>query len=91
LTGKYPARLHLTDYIGASPPKGAHLKIPSWTQHLAADEVTLAQALKPAGYVSACIGKWHLQDLQTNQPLPEKVGFAVSVGGCMLGQTPVCR
>jgi arylsulfatase A-like enzyme len=23
------------------------------------DEVTLAEALKPAGYVSGCFGKWH--------------------------------
>ncbi len=36
-------------------------------------EITIAEALKPAGYTSACIGKWHLGHLP--QYLPTKQGF----------------
>ncbi len=38
-----------------------------------ADEVTLAEALKTAGYTTACIGKWHLGHLP--QYLPTNNGF----------------
>jgi arylsulfatase A-like enzyme len=88
LTGQYPARLHLTDYIGGSPPANARLRVPPWTPHLAADARTLPRALKPAGYVSACIGKWHLNDPKTNKPSPGDVGFDLTVGDCVLGQAP---
>jgi arylsulfatase A-like enzyme len=41
-------------------------------------EVTIAEALKAAGYVSGSVGKWHLGQ----EPLyPEKQGFDVSMGG----------
>ena len=36
-------------------------------------EVTLAEALKPQGYATACIGKWHLGHLR--QYLPTNNGF----------------
>jgi WD40 repeat protein len=93
LTGKYPARLHLTDYIPGSTPRGARLRIPAWTQHLALDEVSLARALKPAGYVSACIGKWHLDEVAgpvaaEERYSPERHGFDVNVAGSSLGQPP---
>ena len=44
LTGRYPIRAGVPDN---GPP-------------LAASEQTIAQALKPAGYATALIGKWHL-------------------------------
>ncbi len=37
------------------------------------NEVTIAEALKPQGYTSACIGKWHLGHLP--QYLPTSNGF----------------
>jgi len=60
MTGKYPARLHLTDYIPGQIPRNPKLKTPDWTQFLPLKEVTIAEALKPAGYVSGHFGKWHL-------------------------------
>ncbi len=61
LTGKYPARLHLTDWIPGGPQwPTAKLLTPAFHQELPLAETTLAEALKPAGYVSASIGKWHL-------------------------------
>lgn len=40
---------------------------------LPASEITLAEALQPLGYTSACIGKWHLGHLP--QFLPTRNGF----------------
>ncbi len=37
------------------------------------DEVTIAEALKPLGYATACVGKWHLGHLP--QYLPTRQGF----------------
>lgn len=61
LTGKAPARLHLTTFLPGRPDKPSQkLLHPLINQQLPLEETTLAEALKPAGYVSACIGKWHL-------------------------------
>ncbi len=79
LTGKYPARLHLTDWLpGRSDRPDQKLLRPEFLQHLPLEEVTLAEALKPAGYVSASIGKWHLGDAGFE---PEKQGFDLNVAG----------
>jgi arylsulfatase A len=86
MTGKYPARLHVTDWIhGHNRPK-AKLKIPDWTQYLPDDAVTLAEALKPAGYTSACIGKWHLGDGPEHEPTRQ--GFDVNAAGYGAGSPP---
>jgi uncharacterized sulfatase len=61
MTGKYPARLHLTDYIPGAKVSGKEkLLLPDWTQRLKLDEITIAEALKEAGYSTGHFGKWHL-------------------------------
>jgi len=62
MTGKYPARLGITDYIPGweKGPKGARLIQPKWNMHLVLDEVTVAESLKAAGYATGHFGKWHL-------------------------------
>ena len=61
LTGKTPARLHLTTYLPGRPDTPAQqLLQPKIRQELPLEEQTLAEVLKRAGYAAACIGKWHL-------------------------------
>lgn len=83
LTGKYPARLHLTDWLpGRTDRPSQKLLRPHFRQFLPLEEVTLARALKPLGYVSASIGKWHLG----NEPYyPPQHGFDVNAGGTQAG------
>ena len=84
MTGKYPARLHLTDYIpGEGAPKNSLLQIPNWQQHLPREETTLAAALGKLGYKTAHIGKWHLGG---GEFLPEHMGFDTNIAGGEMGQ-----
>jgi arylsulfatase A len=85
LTGQYPARLHLTDWLVGGPPPNMKFNIPDWTTHLSLEAPNLAKSLKVAGYVTASIGKWHLG---TKPYWPEKQGFDVTVAGCEKGQPP---
>lgn len=83
MTGKYPARLHLTDWIPGEGDAPAHpLRIPEWRKYLPLEEVTIAEALKPAGYICASIGKWHLGGPQFN---PEHQGFDLNIAGGDIG------
>ena len=61
LTGKAPARLHLTTYLPRRPDcPSQKLLHPVIEQQLPLSEKTLAECLQDAGYATACIGKWHL-------------------------------
>ena len=91
MTGKYPARLHLTDWIAGHGRPHAKLRIPDWTKFMKHEEVTLAEQFKAAGYVTASIGKWHLTpalEQGDEAYYPEKHGFDVNVGGYHRGQPP---
>ncbi len=101
-TGRYPARIGVTDWIrsrfqgGEIGPDGKNpagyigganrpVLCPRNPLFMELDELTLAEALNPAGYVSCYIGKWHLgQQAQ----FPERQGYDVNHGGCDLGQPP---
>lgn len=85
LTGQYPARLHITDWIKGHSRPYAKLKVPDWTMYLPTNVMNIAKALKPAGYTSASIGKWHLG---TQQYYPDKQGFDINIAGCDKGQPP---
>ncbi len=76
---KYPARLRVTDWIHGERHPKARLRIPDWNHALPREQVTLAQALAPAGYTSAAIGKWHLGDGPSHYPTT--YGFDVNVAG----------
>lgn len=82
MTGKYPARLHVTDWIAGHRRPHAALKIPDWTMQLALEEKTIAEELKSRGYTTGIFGKWHLGN---EEFYPEKQGFDVNFGGCHMG------
>ena len=61
MTGKCPARLHLTDWIpGRKQWPAAKLLTPAFHQYLPERDKTIAEMMTPAGYRTAAIGKWHL-------------------------------
>jgi arylsulfatase A-like enzyme len=61
LTGKHPARLHLTTYLPGRPDTNAQkLLHPKIRMELPLEETTIAEVFREAGYATACIGKWHL-------------------------------
>jgi arylsulfatase A len=61
MTGKSPARLHLTTYLpGRADSRSQIVLHPSIEPQLRLAEVTVAEPLRTAGYATACIGKWHL-------------------------------
>ena len=91
LTGKYPARLHITDWIAGHERPKAKLKVPDWQKFLPFEEITLAEQFKSAGYATASIGKWHLTPgLKEGDEAyyPDKHGFDVNIGGYHRGQPP---
>lgn len=83
LTGKYPARLNLTDYLPGNAAYGPHkdqrLASAPIRQHLPPEEVTLAEAFKNHGYATFFSGKWHLG--KSPQYFPENQGFDINRGG----------
>jgi len=85
MTGKYPATVNITDWIPGHARPWAKLKVPEFNQQLPLDEITIAEALKPAGYVTASMGKWHLGH---EDYYPEKQGFDINIGGTHKGQPP---
>lgn len=75
MTGKYPERLGITNWIpgGAMRYKNPKLIEKPFQQFLPDSDVTIAEALKKGGYQTAMVGKWHLgTDLKY---LPDKQGF----------------
>ena len=85
LTGKYPARLGLTQWIGGHS-EGKLADVP-YIDHLSTDEISLAKALKQGGYKTWHVGKWHLSKHNEERfdTYPDKHGFDVNIGGCHFG------
>jgi len=77
MTGKYPATLHLTDWLpGRSDFPDQRLLNADINQHLPFEEVTIAEALKEHGYTTAIYGKWHLGDTPSG---PLQHGFDIHI------------
>ena len=80
LTGKSPARLHLTDWLPGRPDQPSQkLHRPNFQTFLPKEERTLAEILREEGYATACIGKWHLGDAPDTWP--EQQGFDLNIAG----------
>lgn len=86
MTGKYPARLHLTDWIpGRRQFPTAKVLTPKFNQFLPVEDKTIAETLAPRGYRTAAIGKWHLGG---TGHLPTDRGFGTNIGGTAAGHPP---
>jgi len=77
MTGMYPARLHLTDFIAGQNRPFAKMQIPAWTKFLEHRHVTIAEALQKAGYQTGMVGKWHLDQrgARSKEFAPVRHGF----------------
>jgi arylsulfatase A-like enzyme len=76
LTGRYPARIHLTDFIGGT--RRGKLNPTAYLDHLPLEETTVAEVFRSAGYGTGFVGKWHLGG-QGFSPLDQ--GFGSNVAG----------
>ncbi len=89
MTGKYPARLNITDWIGAGQgtqwKRNTKLLPAHYDHHLDLNEVTMAEAFRDAGYSTFFAGKWHLGG---EGSYPEDHGFDINVGGHHRGSPP---
>ncbi len=83
LSGKYPARLNLTDYIPGNRHYGPHKKQKlashPFKLQLDLEEYTLAEAFGDAGYRTFFAGKWHLAE--DEKYYPQNQGFDINKGG----------
>ncbi len=79
MTGKYPARLNLTNFIPGHNTSDRLLTIPEWKKYLPLEEITIGELFKNVGYATAHFGKWHLSQSKTppeSLPYnPDKHGF----------------
>ncbi len=80
MTGKYPARVGITNWIPGNP-WGKLMGVPFF-HSLPREERTLAHYLGEAGYRTYHVGKWHLGD---DDHRPEHFGFDVNIAGCHMG------
>lgn len=85
MTGRFPARHGITDWIGARSGEqwrelGRHDRLlpPEYLHSLPHEYTTLAEAMKEAGYITFFAGKWHLGKKGS---WPEDHGFDINRGG----------
>lgn len=83
MTGKYPARLNITDWIPGRDPKDKKLLGPQDLHQLPLQEKTIAELLRENGYKTFFAGKWHLGG---ERFFPEDQGFDINKGGYHRGQ-----
>ncbi len=86
MTGKYPLRTGITNYIGAPQPedwkRNTRLLPSPYAEKLSLEEITIGEALKKGGYDTYFAGKWHLG---TEGYWPENQGFDINIAGTDMG------
>jgi arylsulfatase A-like enzyme len=99
LSGQYPARIHNDVYVvgslnrngrGGISKKDATFLGPKQSEDVAAEAVTIAEAMKKNGYATAHIGKYHVGGHKSKATMPENVGFDINIGGYAQGHQPSC-
>ena len=81
MTGKYPARLLLTQWLpsGRWSRTRHRMREGRYISNLPLEEFTIAEAMREAGYQTAFMGKWHLGT--ETYYYPEHQGFDLNVAG----------
>lgn len=82
MTGKYPARTGITDYIPGLTSDGRKLQTARTKTELALNEFTIGEAMQAGGYQTFYAGKWHLGGKGFE---PDAQGFDIYVGDEQLG------
>ncbi len=85
LTGQYPARVGITDWIdhtGESHPLRGKVVDAPYLKSLPQGIQTVATTFRDQGYDTYHVGKWHLG---TAPNYPEQYGFSCNIGGCDWG------
>ncbi|MEX2028755.1 MAG: sulfatase [Candidatus Curtissbacteria bacterium] len=90
MSGKFPARHGITDYIGAATgdewrdksERFTQLLPPGYVKQLPNEYVTLSESFKEAGYKTFYAGKWHLG---SEGSYPTDHGFDINQGGYEAG------
>ena len=90
LTGCYPGRTNLTDWIAGHKRPYEKLNVPDWNMKIDHERIVLPEALKEAGYATSFIGKWHLLPINQKELMeehfPDSHGFDQNIGGREWGQ-----
>jgi arylsulfatase A-like enzyme len=81
MSGKHPARLDLTNWIGGE--QDGLLRQADYIRQLPLEEVTFGEAFQEAGYATGYIGKWHLG---REGYLPDMQGFDYTFAVNQAGQ-----
>ncbi|MHA7128119.1 sulfatase [Algoriphagus namhaensis] len=70
LTGKYPARIGLTDHQGGGKKKAEASVDPprNWQKGIPSDEYLMSEFLHDQGYLTGMVGKWHVAASDQQQP-----------------------
>ena len=89
MTGTYPPRHGITDWIGAKTglnwDRNDRVLPAEYTHNLPAEDITLPEAMKAGGYKTFFAGKWHLGK---EGSYPEDHGFDINKGGHHRGSPP---
>ena len=99
LTGQYPARVHndvyVVGHLNRNKKPGitreqAKFKGPKQSPDVAAEAITIAEAMRQNGYATAHIGKYHVGGHRGESTLPGNQGFDINIGGYYQGNQPEC-
>jgi len=85
MSGKYPTRLNITDWIPGDDPKDRKLLGTVDSNYLLLAEITMAELFRDNGYKTFFAGKWHLGN---EGYFPEDQGFDINIGGHHRGSPP---
>tara|TARA_B100001123_G_scaffold292782_2_gene326317 strand:+ start:904 stop:2457 length:1554 start_codon:yes stop_codon:yes gene_type:complete len=89
MLGKYPARIDITDWIGAKMGEEWQRNTPLlpaiYNHQISHEDTTVAEAFQAAGYTTFFAGKWHLGSEGSH---PDDHGFDINIGGHHRGSPP---